>query len=323
MSTICRWSIALLATTLTSTWSISTANRWPYPSLRVVEGALSTTAKYDFDGDTNTFEAAVKWNGERLRAGSSSSSSSEPNVIIRAPHLACAGYGHGNKIFSHLKELLSPEAVRLVSHSKQHGVCFIATASHTQAAAIAAGSGQIGLESIAPFPSALKVAPGLLEHQQSSHAGRLTASHGPSMRLDNVEGLTVELSPGTLQAHPSEADSFTGDFLVDLMSESMDLHGMNFWSDPALIEVANVGDTPGGAARRSDWREAASVVHQLSMSGRTSPGDICSWNGVAATQVAADVLLLSGNFRILYIMFTHMYNKYRHIIYNILHVILL
>lgn len=290
MSTKDGVTMALIAAALSSTLSGSAGSSLSYPSLCVVERALLTTAKDDFDGHAKAFEAAAKWNGERLRASSSNSSYQDD---MRGPHLACAGYGHGSEIFSRLQELLSPEGVRLVSHSGQDGACFIATASHAQVAAIAAEPDQLGLESFAPFPSAMKLAPGLLEHRQSSRSGRLNASHGTSMRMSNVVGLSVELSPGTLPAHSSEADSFIVNLLGDLMSESLDLHGTNFWSDPAMFEGGHVA-TPGGAVRRHDWSMAATAVHELSKAGRTSPGDICSWNGVAVNQVATDVLLISG-----------------------------
>lgn len=180
-----------------------------------------------------------------------------------------------------------------MSHSSEHGACFIATASHAQARVVAADHDRFGLESLAPFPSAMKLAPGLLEHPQDNRSGRLSASHGASMRIGNVDGLTVELSPGTLAAHSFEAKPFVKDLLEDLMSESLDLHSTNFWSDPALIEGEHLG-TAGGAVRLRDWSMAATLVHELSKSGNTSPGDICSWDNVFVDHAADDVLIVRG-----------------------------
>lgn len=264
----------------------------PYPSLDFVDKALLTTAADDFDGNANLFETAAKWNQERLRASHTTISTSTGQAI-RAPHLACAGHDRGREIFSRLQGLLSPKAVRHMSLSSDHGACFLVTASHAQVDEILAEHDLFGLESLAPFPSPLKLAPGLLEHRQDSRSGRLGASHGSSMRMGNIEGLSVELSPGTLTAHSPEADSFIESMLEDLMSESLDLQDLNFWSNPVLFEDENL-DTPGGAVRRRDWVMVATLVHELARSGNTSPADICSWTSVSVDHPADDVLLVQG-----------------------------
>lgn len=263
----------------------SAASTLPYPSLSFVEKALLTTATDDFGGHVLAFEAAAKWDEERLR--------SSVTEYGRAPHLACAEYGRGLEVFSRLGQLLSSEAVRPVSHSSEHGACFFATASHAQVGAIAADNDRFGLNSLSPFPSAMKIAPGLLEHAHDDPSGRLGASHGSSMRIGDVSGLTVELSPGILAAHSPEANFFIKTLLQDLMSESLDLHGANFWSDPALFEGEHLA-TAGGALRRRDWSMAATLVHELGKSGNTSPGDICSWDGVSVQHSADDVLTVRG-----------------------------
>lgn len=274
---------------------VSSASSLPYPALSVVEKALLTTATGDFDGNAKLFETAVKWNEERIRARASQA--------IRAPHLACAGHDRRREVFSGLQGLLSSEAVRRVSHSSDHGACFLVSASHAQVDAILAEPDQFGLASLAPFPSALKLAPGLLEHRhgQDSRSGRLSSSHGGSMRMGNVEGLSVELSPGTLPAHSPQADSLIENVLEDLMSESLHLEDLNFWSDPALFESENLKTTPGaGDERRRDWVMAAVLVHGLAESGNTSPGDICSWGSVSVDHAADDVLLVQGMSMCLY-----------------------
>eukprot|EP00752_Nemacystus_decipiens_P002497 g2346.t1 len=277
--------IMLASALLVSTAWGSEAISLPYPSLSVVEQTLLTTAADEFGGHAPAFEAAAKWDEERLR--------SSKGHDVRAPHLACTGLARGFEAFSRLQQLLSPEAVRPVSQSRAHGACFVATASHPQVAAIAADHDRFGLESLAPFPSALKLAPGVLEHEEGNRSGRLSARHGASMRIGDVDGLNVELSPGTLAKHPREAMSFVQTFLEDLMSESLDLHSMNFWSDPALGDGEHLASA-GGAARSSDWSVAATLVNDLAKSGKTSPGDICSWDSVSVRGATDDVLMVNG-----------------------------
>ncbi|CAN0382090.1 unnamed protein product [Scytosiphon promiscuus] len=274
-------------------WS-SSANSLPYPSLSVVEGYLLTTAHDSFDGHAKGFETAAQWTGETLR------SKEEDNA--RAPHLVCTEYNRGGETLSRLQELLSPEAVRPVAHSSTHGACFFVTASHAEARAMS-DSPYYGLTSISPFPSALKVAPGVLEHrvsrdQASQSPGRLTTTHGHLMRKGNVEGLNLELSPGTLPAHSPEAGMFIAELLDGLMSDSIDLHAGNVWSDPVAANGEHL-TTPAGAVRKREWSMAATLVHQLAVAGRTSPGDICSWDSISIHHAGNDLLLVSARLRVL------------------------
>ncbi|CAN0505043.1 unnamed protein product, partial [Scytosiphon promiscuus] len=208
----------------------------------------------------------------------------------RTPHLVCTEYRRGREAISGLRLFLSPEAVRPVFHSSSaHEACFFVTATHAEARAIS-DDPQFGLTSIAPFPSSLKVAPGVLEHgasnssrdrdQPSQSPARLATAHGQSMRMGNVAGLDVELSPGTLPAHSPRADSFIAQLLNDLMSESIDLHSTNVWSDPSAANGEHL-TTPAGALRKREWNTAATLVHELSVAGRTTPGDICSWGSIS------------------------------------------
>ncbi|CAM9790716.1 unnamed protein product, partial [Ectocarpus fasciculatus] len=271
--------------------SLAVASGSP-PALALVENALLTTAKDDFNGHAGAFEAAATWDGERLRHSQDGT---------RAPHLACARYGEGQETSSRLKQFLSTEAVRVVSHSEDHGACFFASASYAQAAAIMEDQEQFGLESFSPFPSALKLSPGLVDHSESrdkdeetrSGRDRLSATHGARMRMPNVEGLSVELTPGTLPARSAEAASFVNDIVGDLMSTSVDLHSTNVWSDPRMAAGEHLS-SPAGAVRANDWSKAASVVHELSEAAGTSPGDICSWNRISVHHPGDDSLLVSG-----------------------------
>ena len=282
-------ALLLLASVASTSWSSwGSGSSLPYPPLSVVERALATTAKDAFNGHAKGFEAAAQWDGERLRASRGSA---------RAPHLACAEHSRGREAIARLERFLSPEAVRPVSHSSAHGACFFVTASHAEARAIS-GNAQLGLLSIAPFPSALKVAPGVLEHgdsrdQESQSPERLTTTHGRSMRMSNVEGLNVELSPGILPAHAPQANAFIAHLLSDLMSESINLHAANVWSDPGVASGEHL-TTLGGALREREWSMAAGLVNDLGVSGRTTPGDICSWDNISVHHAANDLLLVSG-----------------------------
>ncbi|CAN0373868.1 unnamed protein product, partial [Laminaria digitata] len=268
----------------------------PYPSLGLVEQTVLTTAAQDFGGHDQAFEAAARWNEARLR----DSSQNEP----RAPHLACAEYGRGLQAAEGLQTFLSAEAVKPVHHSSEHGACFVVTASDAQAVELSAGRAGFDLASVGPFPSALKLAPGILEHdgggsasaqEESNDLGRLTTTHGFKMRMDNVQGLMAELTPGILPAHSTQAEAFIKDLLEDIMSESVDLHSENFWSDPAMLGGGHLV-IPEGALRGREWSRAATVVHELSAAAETTPGDICSWGSVAMHHAANDVLLVSGKF---------------------------
>ena len=191
-----------------------------------------------------------------------------------------------------------------MAHSERHGACFVVTASQEDATTILDNRTECGLESFAPFPSALKIAPGLLEHGHSDGPGRLSVRHGLMMRKDNAEGLSVDLAPGTLPANSWEANVFIQGVMDDLMSESLDLYTTNVWSDPAMAEGEHLA-TPEGAARGQGWSRAAAVVHGLSEEARTSPGDICSWTSVRVHHAGDDLLLVSGGCRVAEVCMAH------------------
>ena len=111
--------------------------------------------------------------------------------------------------------------------------------------------------------------------------------------MDSVQGLMVELSPGTLPARSFEANTFIGDLLGGLMSESVDLHAGNFWSDPSMLGGEHLA-RPEGALRGREWSRAATVVHKLSAMAEATPGDVCSWGNIDVHHASDDVLLVSG-----------------------------
>ena len=271
---------------MASAWTLTTTESFTsFPSLSLLERVLRTTAIHDFDGHDPAYQAAVHWDRQRLRDKFSHQ---------RAPYLACAKNGKGRVAINLLKEFLSPEAVRPASNTVETGACFIVTASNEQAASISAHPEEFWLSSVGPFPSALKMAPGLLDHKNDgSSSERLTTTHGERMRMANVEGLSVELAPGILGMHAPEVLPFAKSMLEDLASKSLDLHIGNVWSDPAMAG-ADHHLTEGGAWRARQWIRAADVVEELAEAVDTSPSDICSWESTAIHQASDNVLVVSG-----------------------------
>lgn len=262
-----------------------------YPPLRTVEQNLITTATLDFGGHEQAFHATLEWDRERLQANQAGR---------HAPHLVCAAYGLGRQATSLLRAFLSPAAVQPVAHSFSHGMCFFATASYAEAKTISVDPARFSLLSVGPFPSALKLAPGLLEHGGNSHSfgadipsGRLTTRHGSSMHTESVDGLSVEMSPGALLMDSQDAARFIDMLQYDLMSDFTDLLRDNVWSDPQMAEGEHLA-TPEGALRAREWTRAATVLHELSAAGHTTVGDVCSWDSLEFHHVAKDILLVSG-----------------------------
>lgn len=171
------------------------------------------------------------------------------------------------------------------------------TASTAEADNILAKWSQFGLDTFSPFPSALKLAPGLVDYVDAStydgSSPRLTTTHGPLLREGKVDGLIVELSPGILLESADGSDSFVDSLMSGLLSDSLDLHASNVWSDPAVARQEHHA-TSGGAVRGREWRRAAAVVHEISALAQIQPGDVCSWNEVTVHHSGNDVLILSG-----------------------------
>ena len=269
----------------------ATAAKETRPSLGLLSQVLLTTAWDDFEGDDASFGAATAWHRDRLLECPSR----------RAPHLACAEYGKGRQALGKLEELLSESALRRVSNSRDHGTCFFATASVSQAATVSQDLEAFGLTSFGPVPSAMKLAPGLLNHeglrrgssgeQQQQQEPRLATTHGKRMRFENVVGLDVALSPGVLPTKDGRAGAFISDLLGGLLSTSVDLHANNFWSDANLLQN-QAGSA--GALRSWEWRRAADVVHELSTEGGPTPGDVCSWGDLRVHHAGNDFLMIKG-----------------------------
>ena len=101
------------------------------------------------------------------------------------------------------------------------------------------------------------------------------------------------LSPGTLPAHVPGASEYIGELLGDLTSESIDLRAGSVWSDPGVANGEHLA-TREGAVRGRDWTLAAVLVHGLSRAGKTTPGDVCSWDRISLHHAGDDLLLVSG-----------------------------
>lgn len=265
--------------------------------LALVEEALVTTAGEDFGGTEAAYQSAVKWQHRRL------SPQTGPGQH-RAPYLACFEYADAREAMDSLERLLpAATSIRRVTLRKQHGACFLVTLeSPAEAAALAEKLPQ-DLVQFDPFPSALKLAPGLLDHQGLASDGddndtqrdRLSTKHGARMRGDSVAGIVVELSPGVLPAHDPLAGAFIVDLKAGFMSTSIDLQGKNFWSDPTMVDGENGHRAhPAGALRTREWGRSADVLRVLSMDGGTTVGDICSWGKIQMHHSTDDVLLVTG-----------------------------
>lgn len=120
-----------------------------------------------------------------------------------APYLACARYRQGGSALSRVRDTLRVTAsVRTVSHTEEHGTCFLATATPSEADAIAGDMGAFGIDSFGVFPSVLKLSPGLLDHHHGEE-GLFAGDNSPAAsseergRDDKSEGHErAEISEG-------------------------------------------------------------------------------------------------------------------------------
>lgn len=346
-------SLAILSALALGPSSIS-AKPLPYPPLTVLHGTLLTTARSDFEGHDGAFAAAANWHSKNTLQKSDDDQAAPyfactaPSILTTTTTTATPADTQtgviGHQTLSRLQSILNSQwssgkdKVRVVSNSDKHGVCFIATATLAEAEGILTKSSEEGLlESWVPFPSVLKLAPGLLNHndngegthegigksgdvdsngEEDHHKGRrlnahsksnarrrLTTTHG-DRATSEVHGLEVELAPGLLPARryredaaggASNSDKFAGEWSEDLMSESLDLYGLGFWSDASMSDGADGHlARPGGAVRAREWTHAADVVHELSSSGGPTPGEVCSWDGLLVYHTDDDLLTVKG-----------------------------
>lgn len=373
----------------------------PYPPLEIIEHVLITTAKRDFNNDQGLFDAAVSWHRTKnlllgARADVDGETATTKRANTPAPYLLCGGsssragdgeyHGSVQPTLSYLRSMVPSELhVHVVSNSEEHGACYLVTATPVEAASILDFEAESGnrvqsilsgrnvprlLVSMGPFPSTLKLAPGLLDHGDATSPAivtgdegrdsateatterasgcdgqvlrttssssdildsddgdhrrrrrrqhwRLATLHGERLRNGDIQGLTVELSPGLLPKEKSRqrkgsdcvvctrisTHSFSvlvEQWLGDLMSPSLDLHATNFWSDPAVLNEENRHHLAGPSAsmRVREWSRAANVIHDLSgrrgIASALAPGDVCGWDGLAIHHADDALLLLTG-----------------------------
>lgn len=259
----------------------------PFPTpLRLLEEVYVSTAKEDFNGHSDVFDDAVAWHRDRLFQSGSSGA-----------HVACARDGDVLQARSILGKVLSPASVRALSNHKDHGTCFLVTASAVEAATFSKNPKEHGLSLFFLLPSVLKLAPGLLDHGSDDQAvaemKRLQTAFGDRIRkTNNVHGLSLTLSPGILPTNYASSGQFMSSLQESFMSGSMDLHSANYWSNPDMIYSHQT--QPEGSLRAREWTRAAHVVHQLSSAKRVSPGDICSWDDLIFHHPSDDHLILTG-----------------------------
>lgn len=260
------------------------------PSLGQMEKVLHSTAPEDFDGNNAAFLSATSWDEPRLNL----------NPHRHSAYLACAEYGNGREGLDQLESVIPKFGIRRISNAQDLGTCYIVAANATQSLeVISAGrqSRRNGISTFGPIPSALKLAPGLLDYEgalpSDSENQRLTTMHGFRMKLDNVIGLDVSLAPGVLPARSKESEAFIQTLQEDLRSEFLDLHSSNVWSDPAASRNTHRA-TDAGVLRVREWTRASDLVHELSSEVGTSPGDICSWNDAHVLQTGDDFITITG-----------------------------
>lgn len=256
----------------------------PTGNLELFKKVAISTAGEDFAEHDHLFTAALDWdsrrNGEAGRPRS---------------YLACAEYGEGHEALSQLRVLLGEHSVHRLSNSRHQGTCFIASAMHHEAEAISEDLATTKLNQFVLWPSVLKLAPGLLDHEASpAGPARLSSTHGYRTVLPNVRGLEVELSPGFLQNHPSSS-SFSAHLSGSLLSDSLNLHTSNFWSGSVKLQgtIRDGHSSPGVVKRARDWKMAADLAHgEKSKEGTAlSPGDACSWDKLNFRRSSGSLIL--------------------------------
>lgn len=217
---------ACSGTTVSNDTHITSSN---YPSLDLVQSILFTTAPEDFAGHSGAYTATHDWQQQRLLNTVSTSNA--------APYLVCADYGQALDARAGLEQEFGSSSVHTISHSAAHGACFVATAAPSAAEAMLRDPSHFGVTTAGPFPSVLKISPGVLDHGDT-HVSALRGSdgedkskkkltgqdqalvtrHGDTITLGGVRGLTVKLSPGTVTAHQSGGVELVQDWRSGLMS---------------------------------------------------------------------------------------------------------
>lgn len=154
--------------------------------LSVIEATLLTTARADFEGDDDAYAAALDWQVRRLhlysmaRSGAQVNSHSsfstrgqeekEDHAWVKAPYLACSAYLDGKRALAKMRDHVGAHHVYTLANSWVHGVCFVVSALLPQAQEVVNNASLFYLKSFGPFPSTIKLSPGLLDHGKSPSA---------------------------------------------------------------------------------------------------------------------------------------------------------
>lgn len=266
------------------------------PPLNLLKTVVSSTAARDFADNTVVYEAAAAWDSKKLRM-----------MDAQAPYLACAEYGKGQEARVRLERALSPASVKLLSHTKEHGTCFLASATPSDAAVLSERLEEHALTSAGPYLRSLKIAPDLLDQLLVSDAGstrgssrRLRTSSGKAAKDQRPRGLTVRLTPGTTVLREGGVGALFDEWREAFVSQSLDLWRATFWSDPDVRQEESddhPADHAEGLERIQEWSRAAQVVHDLADARGLSPGEFCGWGAGSLHLVDDDLLVIEGTFR--------------------------
>ncbi|CAM9857304.1 unnamed protein product [Pylaiella littoralis] len=252
--------------------------------LRKIQQILDSSAPADFAANPAAFKAASSWHNKRLLRDAA-------DEDLKAPYIGCADYGEGRRALASLENTFGTSSIHRVSNSDADGSCFIVTASTAAAAPLLSAPESFGLLSAGPFLPSMKLATSLLDHGSDSgdRSAKLRSTYGDGMALDNVRGLSVRLSPGTLPvAGQSHAVTFIRGWHAQLMSESVDVKTVSFWSDPDADR--SIQDN----IRVREWRRAAAVVDGLASKHGRPVGEICNLRGLRMRHVGDDFLMVEG-----------------------------
>lgn len=220
----------------------------------------------------------------------------------------CTKYGYGGEALFELGKFLDVNSAHRLSNSPSQGSCFILSASSTVAATISKNLDSYRLSQFVLWPSVLKLAPGLLDHEADPVGpSRLSTTYGYRTRLSNVRGLEVELSPGILHDHTS-SESFVVHLQDSLMSNLLDLRDTSFSTNSKLFHSSYVNHRtiPATAKRALDWSTAADLVHDDTSKDRAarSPGNVCSWEKLLVRRSSGSLIITGESSSIWFLLDT-------------------
>ena len=243
-----------------------------------------SSASTDFAAENSDgYDAASKWYGERLRRDAAGDS--------RAPYIVCAEYNDGRQALNSLETTFGKSAIHCVSNSETDGSCFIVTASSSAATDMLSAPESFSLLSAGPFLPSMKLASSLLDHGSdvSDRPERLRSTYGEHVSPGNIRGLSVRLSPSILPANAVEsiARDFVRGWHGDLM-QTVSVQGTSYWSDPGMDRIVL------DQTRVREWSRAATVVDDLASKQGRRVGEICKLGKLRMHHAGDDVLLVEG-----------------------------